>query len=339
KSSIESMIETGRVLRPLEEAEPAIEQLDTYESPAVLTEALRATWHAVDRTLRTLLRSDASAPDRIRLTAMSQELMSADAVMLELRRRDFVSLGLAGRVHELRQALERAESGSVRAADADNAREVVRCVIEEVHGVARRAANAAIETQEPVPAAPAEVRIGRERPRRRWNAAEMRPLVLAGAALVVLIAAVAAVFLLSGGSPLEDGIAAFADGRPAEAEQSFRAALQQDRDNNTARLYLARILRRDGRHEEAGQLLQAAAAHDPDDAAVRRELGYLFMDLARPEFAVQQFQRAVEIDAADPLNWVGLVQALTRSGDTNAAAEWLRRAPADAREMLRGTTP
>lgn len=134
------MIETGRVLRPLEEAEPAIEQLDTYESPAVLTEALRATWHAVDRTLRTLLRSDASAPDRIRLTALSQDLMSADAVMLELRRREFVSLGLAGRVHELRQALERAESGSVRAADADNAREVVRCLIEEVHGVARRAA-------------------------------------------------------------------------------------------------------------------------------------------------------------------------------------------------------
>ena len=333
------MIETGRVLRPLEEAESAIEKLDTYESPAVLTEALRATWLAVDRTLRTLLRSDASAPDRIRLTAMSQELMSADAIMLELRRRDFVSLGLAGRVHELRQALERAESGSVRAADADNAREVVRCVIEEVHGVARRAANAASEGEAPPPREPtAEVVIGRER-RRPWNAAEMRPLVLAGAALVVLIGAVAAVFLLSGGSPLEEGIAAFADGRPAEAEQSFRVALRQDPDDNTARLYLARILRRDGRHEEAGQLLQAAAAHDPDDTAVRRELGYLFMDLARPEFAAQQFQRAVEIDAADPLNWVGLVQALTRRGDTTAAAEWLRRAPAEAREMLRRPAP
>ena len=334
------MIETDRVLRPLEEAEPSIEQLDTYESPAVLTEALRATWHAVDRTLRTLLRSDASAPDRIRLTAMSQELMSADAVMLELRRSDFVSLGLAGRVHELRQALERAESGSVRAADADNAREVVRCVIEEVHGVARRAANAASEREAAPPLEPiAEVAIGRERQRRQWTAAEMRPLVLAGAALIVLIAAVAAVFLLSGGSPLEEGIAAFADGRPAEAEQSFRVALRQDPDDNTARLYLARILRRDGRHEEAGQLLQAAAAHDPDDTAVRRELGYLFMDLARPEFAGQQFQRAVEIDAADPLNWVGLVQALTRSGDTTAAAEWLRRAPAEAREMLRRPAP
>lgn len=334
------MIETGRVLRPLEEAEPAIEQLDTYESPAVLTEALWATWHAVDRTLRTLLRSDASAPDRIRLTALSQDLMSADAVMLELRRREFVSLGLAGRVHELRQALERAESGSVRAADADNAREVVRCVIEEVHGVARRAGNTTVEVEEPRPAAAAaEVAIARAPQRYQWNTAETRPLVLAGAALLVLIAAVAAVFLLSGGSALEEGVAAFAEGRHAEAEQGFRAALQQDPDDNTARLYLARILRRDGRREEAGRLLQAAAAHDPDDTAVRRELGYLFMDLARPEFARQQFQRAVEIDAADPLNWVGLVQALTRSGDTTAAAEWLRRAPAEAREMMRRPAP
>lgn len=354
------MIETDRVLRPLREAEPAIEELDTYESPAALTEALRATWHAVDRTLRTLLRSDANAPDRIRMTALSPEQMTPEAIMLELRRNGFIPLPLAGRIHELRQAVARAESGGVRAADADNAREVVRHLIEEVHGLARRAsdhgAGAASATGGEMPAsarsadardAPQDGEISsRAKPaseaapdgvtqvRRRWPSAERRPLVLAGVAGLMLVAAIAAVLLFSQASEMDRGIAAFGDDRAAVAEQHFRAALQEDDANTTARLYLARILRRDGRHREAAQLLQTAVARDPDDAGVRRELGYLFLDLERPEAAAGQFRRAVEIDADDPLNWVGIVMALALSGDSTASAEWLRRAPASARSMI-----
>jgi len=333
------MIETDRVLRPLREAEPAIEQLDTYESPVVLTEALRATWQAVDRTLRTLLRSDASAPDSIRLTALSPEQMSADAVMLELRRRDMVSLAVAGRVHELRHALRRAEAGTVRAADADNAREVVRSLIEEVHGAARRAHTSSdAHGVTPPPSAPQDAQPGDEDPpvaRIGWSGAQTRTLLLAAAAMAVLVLAVLAVFLFADGSELEQGVAAFSDGRMDVAEQHFRAALRHDADDTTARLYLARILRRESRHQEAADLLRDATALDPDDAAVRRELGYLFMDLDRPAYAGTQFRRAVEIDAEDPLNWVGLVHALALSGDSAAAAEWLRRAPAAAREMVR----
>lgn len=346
------MIETDRVLRPLKEAEPAIEELDTYESPAALTQALRAIWHAVDRTLRTLLRSDASAPDSIRMTAMSPEQMDAESVMLELRRRDFISLGLAGRIHEIRGALERAESGSVRAADADNAREVVRRLTAEVYDVARRAGDSAAGAdtvrQERTAAGVHDMQNtaggtraksgdeGNEstRVRRGWRGPHGRPLVLAGVAAVILVAAVAAVVLFSGVSEMDRGIAAFGDGRSAAAEQHFRAVLQADEENNTARLYLARILRRDGRHREAGQLLQASVAHDPQDTGVRRELGYLFLDLDRPQSAAGQFRQAVEIDADDPLNWVGMVQALALSGDSAGAAEWLRRAPAAAREMI-----
>lgn len=161
-----------------------------------------------------------------------------------------------------------------------------------------------------------------------------RPLVFIGAMVLLVVAIGVAVMLSGRGSELEQGVAAFSDGRPAEAEQHFRAALAQDADNNTARLYLARILRREGRHEEAARLLQAAAAQAPEDAAVRRELGYLFMDLNRPESAAGQFRRAVENDAADPLNWVGLVHALAGSGDSAGAADWLRRAPAEARRMV-----
>ena len=316
------MMETDRVLRPLQEAEPAIERLDTYDSPAALTEALRAIWHAVDRALRALLRSDASAPDSIRMTAMSPEQTSAEAVMLELRRRELISLTLAGRIHELRQALDRGGSDGVRAADADNAREVVRRLREEVSGAAQT---------ESAHDAPGNDSMHAQS---GWTGPHGRPLVLAAVAAVILVAGVAAVVLFSGVSEMDRGIAAFGDDRPAVAEQHFRAVLQTDEENNTARLYLARILRRDGRHREAGELLQASAAHDAQDTGVRRELGYLFLDLDRPQSAARQFRQAVEIDADDPLNWVGMVQALALSGDSAGAAEWLRRAPAAAREMM-----
>jgi tetratricopeptide (TPR) repeat protein len=335
------MIEPDRVLRPLREAEQAIDRLDTYESPAVLTEALRATWHAVDRSLRTLLRSDASAPDSIRMTAMSPEQMPADAVMQELRRRDLISLELAGRVHELRQALTRAETGDARAADADNALEVVRGVSEDVHSRARRAMpahesavvagllpgaegerNAVVSDASGGTAGGGAVSGVGER---------VRPLVLAAVAALVLIASAIAVFLAGGDSAMDSGIAAFEEDRHDDAEQHFRAALEQDDDNVTASLYLARILRTGERYEDAAAVLRDAAARAPDDAAVRRELGYLFLDLNSPSSAAAQFRRAVEIDAADRLNWLGLVDALNRTGDSAAAAEWLSRAPAAAR--------
>lgn len=359
------MIETDRVLRPLREAEPAIDRLDTYESPAVLTEALRATWHAVDRTLRTLLRSDATAPDSIRLTVMSPEQMSSDVVLTELRRRDLITLGLAGRVHELRQAVDRADRGDVRAADADNARDVVRCAIDEVTRLARRARSAPpgsaarppssagtsssaaevlsiSDDEDPTwmmspTSAPTAAHVAEALRESARFSPGRRSLWIALGAAIVLAMAVAAVFLLGRDSDMEKGVAAFREDRHGAAEQHFRAALLEDDALNTARLYLARILREQGRNAEAADVLRAAATLDGNDAAVRRELGYLFLDLENAKPAVQQFRRAVEIDPAEPLNWVGLYEAQVRDGDAGAA-ETLRRAPAEAQAMVRQRT-
>jgi tetratricopeptide (TPR) repeat protein len=369
------MIEADRVLRPLREAEPAIDQLETYESPAALTEALRATWHAVERTLRTLLRSDATAPDSIRMTALSAQQMPTETVLSELRRRDLISIPMAGRVHELRQVVERAEQGSVRAADADGARDVVRALVDEVRHAATRAAEAAaharpdadtaaeagagIDSRREVPTgvntcARATVSAG-DRPARVTSfgrpasrtadephtpvpsgseqRARRRPLYVIAVVGTLLVAAAILVFLFGRDSDLDRGIAAFAGGRAGVAEQHFRAALADDADNVTARLYLARILRTQGRTQEAADLLRAAARLAPRDAAVRRELGHLFMDLRRPPAAIEQFRIAVELEPAESLNWVALVEALARAGDPSAD-EWLRRAPAEARAII-----
>lgn len=326
------MTDPDRVLRPLREAEPAIEQLETYDSPAALTDALRATSHAVERTLRTLLRSDPSTPDAVRLTAMSPDQMTLDAVLTELRRRDLISLGLAGRIHEMRQALDRAERNEVRASDADNAENVVRGVREEVRRLAAR------ESREAAPARVSTVAAGDEQDfdaveGGRWRLPVL-PRHAAAAALVLVLVAIAALFVFGGSSEMEQGVQAFRDDRKGIAEQHFRAALEDDAKNNTARLYLARILREQGRNQEALRVLREAYATDAQDEAVLRELGYLLLQENRPELAADQFRRAVEINPDEPLNWVGVIESLRRSGSAEAE-EWLRRAPSEAQTMIR----
>jgi tetratricopeptide (TPR) repeat protein len=324
------MDDRGRVLRPLDEAQPAIDQLQVYESPVALTDALRATWHAVDTTLRTLLRSEPRVADGLRLSALSRQDVPLDAVVTELRRHDLLSLSLAGRIHELSRSMERVEAGDVHAADADHALDVVDALRAEVLRPPRSAGASAVREPETVvdDDVVATASGGERRPLRR-------PIVLATAAVLVLAAAVALIVALRGSDDIDQGIGAFQAGRAGVAEQHFRSALQRDRDNVTARLYLARILRDQGRHQESADLLRQAVALAPEDAAVRRELGYLFLTLSRPEQAAQQFQRAIELEPGEPMGWVGLVHALRSSGNTSAAETALARAPAAAQAMIR----
>jgi tetratricopeptide (TPR) repeat protein len=341
------MIEPDRVLRPLHEARPAVEGLETYESPAALLEALRATWHAVDRTLRTLLRTDPGAPDPLRLSALSDE-MSLDEVLTALRRRDLLTMSLAGRIHEFAQSLRRAEQDGVRAADADNALAVVHALEAEVHALGRAA------SRPPPPAAEAAVLAGdyvddevgdgaegTDRVRHGlglgWRSVP-RAALLVVAGVVLLVTAVVLVVLLGGDNEMERGVAAFREGRSGVAEQHFRSVLQRDADNVNARLYLGRILRSQDRMQESADLLRAAVRLAPRDPAVRRELGYLLLALDRAPAAAEQFRMAVELEPNEPLGWVGAVEAMRRAGDP-AAEDWLRRAPAEAQAMVRTGRP
>src|SRR5688500_18613464 len=119
------MIDVNRAVQPLDEAARAIAQLQSYESSAELASALQATHAAVQRTLRSLLRFDRGAPDDLRMAALSPTELAPDRLIPALRQRDLISLQLAGNIHELEQANQRAVRGQVRAADADMALRVV----------------------------------------------------------------------------------------------------------------------------------------------------------------------------------------------------------------------
>jgi cytochrome c-type biogenesis protein CcmH/NrfG len=327
------MIDPDRVLQPLREEEAAIGRLDSYQSQAELADAVVAVRDAVDRALRLLLRNDPGVPDEVRLKALSTKDLSRDELIPALRRRERISLTLAGMVHELEGASARAISTDVQAADADLARRVVEALRLEVRGTGdarvEQAAHRMVESldaedrtvHEVPPPAPAWT---------RWR-------LLAGAGAFALVAILMAIFLTRK-SPLERGIEAFAADDHVRAEAHFEDAMRADSTDVEVLLYLGRIYRRDGRLPDAARVLGSAENLAPEDADVRRELGYLFMDLNQPTFAAQQFDRARELEPENPRSWIGLIRALRAAGDPQSEV-WLERAPPEVRAALTSVTP
>jgi tetratricopeptide (TPR) repeat protein len=322
------MIDPDRVLQPIRDEAGALGRLDTYRSAEELAEALAAVWRATERTLRLLLRADEGAPDAARLAALSPADLSFEQLLSTLRRRDRLSMGLAGRIHEFERIAARAAGGGdVRAADADAALATVGELQEEVRGRRRpwdeSASAPAPRGTESLP--PEAVSAG--------GPSGMRAAVLIGALALAGAGAWLALAGRDGGDGLAEGIAAFRRGDFETAEVAFARAVQRDSGDVTALLYLARVHRRQGRFERAAAALGAAERRDGSDPFVRRELGYLFMDLDRPLAAAAQFDRARELDPGTAANWIGLVRALRAAGDARAE-QVLREAPPEVRAAL-----
>lgn len=322
------MIDVNRALQPLNEAERAIAQLQQYESTAELASALQATHAAVQRTLRFLLRADRGAPEDLRLAALSPTELAPDRLIPALRQRDLISLKLAGNIHELEQANQRAARGQVRATDADIALRVVDQLRDEIQNHAEKDVRAVAHTAVVTGAieeTPQVVQPDTER--KPWRIAS----IVAGVAILgVLIWA-----LLFRASPTEKGVAAYRAGRYAEAQQLFQQEFDNDVSNGTAAFYLARLYRRERRFDEAAKVLRRAVDERPQDPDLRLEFGHLFMDLNQPGAAARRYQEAVDIDPDDPRHWVWLVRAQRAANDPNSETT-LQRAPDAARALLQG---
>lgn len=319
------MIETNRGLQPLIEAESAIAKLQDYESTAELASAVQATNAAVQKSLRYLLRADKSAPDDLRLSALSPAELAPDRLIPALRQRDLISLDLAHQVHELEQAAQRAERGTVRAADGDLAMRTVDQLRTEIQALGERGvrevahntveAGALTEVHAVEPSAEARGRFPR----------------LAIAAVLVLL--IGAAWLATRDTPTEKGVKQFNRGESAQAETTLEEVVEDDPGDAVAAYYLAALYRRSNRYEEAGRVLRRAIEKNPVDPFLREELGNLFMSLDQPALAAKQFRVAQEQDPAEPRYWIKLVGALRNAGDPQAEAV-LQRAPEEARAML-----
>ncbi len=327
-------MDKDRILRPLVEREDAIEALETYASAGELADAITSVQAALEQAVRLLLRADDGAPEDARMSALS-EATPLDAVVTALRRRDRVSMQLAGRLHQAERTAARIAGGDgARPADAD----VIRAAVDLFRSeIAAEPAVPPPELDSEANAPPHGAGAGLEEPPFAAEPEEQGRGALAfaiGAALLIVVV-LSAVLLLRDGSAAvrEDAIAAFEVGDYAAARRGFQALLGQDSADVTALLYLARIHRREEQPAEAASALQTAVAREPADADVLRELGWLFLDLNRPQQAAQQFERARDLKPDDARNWIGLVHALRRAGDPRAESV-LRDAPADARAVL-----
>lgn len=314
-------------LRPLDEAADDIRRLADYDTDRELAAAILAVVDALDRALRTRLRGDADAPDGHRLSAHSRDQLPFDEVVRSLRARDVISLETAGSLHEARGALERAEAGEPRPADADLTRAAVQRVREDL-GATPTGAAVAVDP-EAAPEEPPEdtAHAGLGNRGMRWIAAAFAAAFLVGAAWVAI---------RGGNAEYEDAMAAFRAGRHDSAAAGFETALQERPRNVTAMLYLARSYRRLEQPAEAADVLRRALEVDSEDSAVRRELGHLFMDLQRPASAATQYEHALEYAPDDARNWAALIRALRQLEDPRAD-QLLRDAPPDVRAVLEGS--
>ena len=318
-------MDTSKITRPLDEAGAWIDKLEDYTSSAELSSAIQATWQAIDRTLRNLLRADPAAPDELRVAALSSTDLPNDRLIPALRQRNLISLQLAGMIHELELAARRASEGGARASDGDHAHNVVNLLRSEINASADRpvmdAAHSAVEAGM-LEAPPIAVPPPRDLSRFLRTAAFFAVIILIPLALWLL---------LRGDSDLENGIAAFQAEQWQQAEQYLTKAAKDG--DPTARLYLGRVYRSTRQYDRAAAVLREAVNDAPNDDDIQRELGKLFLDLNRPEPAVERLKRARDLDQNDAANWIWLVRALRAAGDPSAE-QVLQDAPDEVRATL-----
>lgn len=129
------------------------------------------------------------------------------------------------------------------------------------------------------------------------------------------------------------GIAARADGRLAEAEDTFRTVLAEDPSHAPAHTQLGHTLRALDRKDEAVDAYRAAVEAAPEDLDTLYQLGALLLELRRLDELDEVAHRLIELDPTGPRGHALEGLSHRARGDLEQAAEHLERAvslaPAD----------
>jgi tetratricopeptide (TPR) repeat protein len=119
--------------------------------------------------------------------------------------------------------------------------------------------------------------------------------------------------------------AAHRDGRLADAERDYRAAIDANPVHTDA-LHLLGVLRhQQGRHEEAADLVGRAVALRPNDAALQLNLGNALKALGRLDGAIERFRNALTLAPEFPLAHYNLGNAYALAGRHEDAVDAFER--------------
>lgn len=114
------------------------------------------------------------------------------------------------------------------------------------------------------------------------------------------------------------------DGRTAEAEQTYRAAVAAEPGFSSAWANLGVLLQGSGRYEEAEECLLRAVQTDETSAIKHSNLANLYLSLHRAPDAVREAARAMELDPKLPEACIARTLAEELNGDSSRANHYAR---------------
>ena len=297
-------------------ARPIVARLSTSRDKEDLAADIIDAWTAVETGLRSLVGGSS---------------LGGQALIRELRQRNFLSLDQANSLAEFHAARERAGRTDYAPTDADvNATRDAFLKLEsglmgETAGVRPPpAANVPVTTPSAEAAALEAAgmqRAGRSRP--AW----LIPVL--GVVALLVVGGLAWMMLGSrstSSAAFDQGVQAYKEGRREAAEASFRKAAADAPSDPMPHVYLARMEREAGNLGNANAEAVNGVRLGPTNATALRELGSTLFAAQQFDDARKFYLRALTADPNDKLSQGFLGCSLMRLGRIDEGQRWIGRA-------------
>lgn len=297
-------------------ARPIVARLSTSRDKEDLAADIIDAWTAVETGLRSLVGGSS---------------LGGQALIRELRQRNFLSLDQANSLAEFHAARERAGRTDYAPTDADvNATRDAFLKLEsglmgETAGVRPPPAVNAPVTTPSAEAAALEgagmQRTGRSRP--AW----LIPVL--GVVALIVVAGFAWMAMgsrSSSSASFDQGVQAYKEGRREAAEASFRKAVADAPSDPMPHVYLARMEREAGNLGNANTEAVSGVRLGPTNATALRELGSTLFAAQQFDDARKFYLRAFTADPNDKLSQGFLGCSLMRLGRIDEGQRWIGRA-------------
>ncbi len=118
---------------------------------------------------------------------------------------------------------------------------------------------------------------------------------------------------------VQRGLEAHRSGKTAQAEQSYREALEQSPPDSDAFYLLGMLLHETGRSNEGAELICSGLRRHPNVALYHNGLGCILSALGRKDEALRNFLRSVELDPLFTDAQINLSLALVRCAPTQGS--------------------
>jgi len=299
-------------------ARPIVARLSTTRHKEDLAADIIEAWAAVETGLRSLIGGSA---------------LAGQALIRELRQRNFLSFDQANALAEFHAARERAGRTDYAPTESDvnAARDAFLKLESGLMG--ESAATRPVAAASVAPAAsPSPVASATPATVYGVNAARPAWMIPVFGLVALLVVGGLAWFAMAGrpasNAAYDQGVQAYKEGRSEAAEASFRKAATDVPADAMPHVYLARMERERGNLGNANTEAVAAVRLGPSNATALRELASALFAAEKFDDARKFYSRALAVDANDRTSQGYLGCSLIRLGRIDEGQRWINRAGA-----------